>query len=132
MTTGLSYNGSITGTASYLEQVATLAVVPQTDPNSAETFTVELTVNNRSNGACVYIMGPGLAWRGAGNMTMGTGNPVFILGPSAGTTTACIMATVPTITADTSNQGYKITVTPNGGNTALLVCTARLRAVWAN
>lgn len=33
MTTGLSYNGSITGTVSYLEQVATLAVVPQTDPN---------------------------------------------------------------------------------------------------
>lgn len=33
MTTGLSYDGSITGTASYLTQVSTLAVVPPTDTN---------------------------------------------------------------------------------------------------
>jgi len=33
MTTRLSYNGSITGTASYLTQVSTLAVVPPTDTN---------------------------------------------------------------------------------------------------
>ena len=100
-------------------------------PNSAEVFYIELTVNDRGNGAAVYTMGPGLAWRGSGNMTMGTGNPAFVLGPSAGTTTACIMATIPTVTADTSNQGYTITVTPNPGNAALLVCTARLRAAWA-
>jgi hypothetical protein len=99
--------------------------------NSAETFTIELTVNDRGNGACVYTMGPGLLWRGAGSATMGTGNPVFVLGPIAGTTTACNMATVPTVTADTSHQGYAITVTPNLGNTSLLVVTAKVSATWA-
>jgi hypothetical protein len=110
---------------------ATTANVATLGANSAEVFYIELTVNDRGNGAAVYTMGPGLAWRGSGNMTMGTGNPVFVLGPSAGTTTACIMATVPTVTADTANQGYTITITPNPGNAALLVCTARLRAAWA-
>ncbi len=100
-------------------------------PNSAETFTVELTVNDRGNGACVYTMGPGLLWRGAGNVTMGTGNPVFLLGPVAGTSTACNMITVPTVTADTTHQGYAITVTPNAGNTSLLVVTAKVVATWA-
>lgn len=99
--------------------------------NSAETFTIELVVNDRGNGACTYTMGPGLLWRGAGNATMGTGNPVFILGPVAGTSTACNMITVPTVTADTTHQGYAITVTPNAGNTSLLVVTAKVVATWA-
>ena len=33
MTTGLSYDGSVTGTTSYLAQIATMAVVEQTDSN---------------------------------------------------------------------------------------------------
>jgi len=33
MTTGLSYNGSVNGTNSYIEQIATLAVVDVSDPN---------------------------------------------------------------------------------------------------
>jgi hypothetical protein len=32
MTTGLSYDGSVTGTTSYVTQIATMAVVEQTDP----------------------------------------------------------------------------------------------------
>lgn len=32
MTTGLSYDGSVTGTISYVQQIATMAVVEQTDP----------------------------------------------------------------------------------------------------
>lgn len=32
MTTGLSYNGSVSGTTSYIGQIATMAVVDQTDP----------------------------------------------------------------------------------------------------
>ena len=32
MTTGLSYNGSVAGTTSYIAQIATMAVVDQTDP----------------------------------------------------------------------------------------------------
>lgn len=33
MTTGLSYNGTVSGTASYIQQIAELAVVDQTDAN---------------------------------------------------------------------------------------------------
>jgi hypothetical protein len=33
MTTGLSYDGSVSGTMSYIQQVAEMAVVPQTDSN---------------------------------------------------------------------------------------------------
>ena len=99
--------------------------------NSSWIFYIELVVNDRGNGACVYTMGPGLAWRGGGDIIMGAGNPVFVLGPSAGTTTSCIMATVPTVTADTTRQGFTITITPNAGNTSLLVVTARIRATWA-
>jgi len=33
MTTGLSYDGTVAGTTSYLSQIATMAVVDQTDPN---------------------------------------------------------------------------------------------------
>jgi hypothetical protein len=33
MTTGLSYNGSVNGTNSYIQQIATLAVVDVSDPN---------------------------------------------------------------------------------------------------
>jgi len=32
MTTGLSYDGTVTGTTSYVTQIATMAVVEQTDP----------------------------------------------------------------------------------------------------
>lgn len=113
------------GSGPNIHNVGTLGV------NCSEIFYIELIVNDRGNGAAVYTMGPGLAWRGGGNMTMGTGNPTFILGPTAGSLTWCVMSTLPTITADTTNQGYTITITPNTGNPALLVCTARLRAVWA-
>jgi len=33
MTTGLSYDGSVSGTTSYVTQIATMAVVAETDPN---------------------------------------------------------------------------------------------------
>ena len=33
MTTGLSYDGTVAGTTSYVQQIATMAVVDQTDPN---------------------------------------------------------------------------------------------------
>lgn len=33
MTTGLSYNGSVSGTTNFVNQIATLTVVPPTDPN---------------------------------------------------------------------------------------------------
>ena len=33
MTTGLSYDGSVSGTTSYITQIATMAVVDETDPN---------------------------------------------------------------------------------------------------
>ena len=32
MTTGLSYDGSVSGTTSYVDQIATMAVVDPTDP----------------------------------------------------------------------------------------------------
>ncbi len=36
MTVGLSYNGSISGTTSYVNQIATMAVVDATDPGQSD------------------------------------------------------------------------------------------------
>lgn len=100
-------------------------VLPNT---SAYMLSVDLVARDTTAGtAWTYTLAPSLVYRGANAAATvaGTGNPVFVLGPTAGTPAA--IATVPTLTADTTNGSINISFTPPVANTNTIHIVARTK-----
>jgi hypothetical protein len=93
---------------------------------SAATFSIVLTaIDATAGGSTVFTMGPGLIGMDSGGVSttsMGTGNPIFVTGPTRGSIGT--FSTLPTVTADTTNGGFNISVTPPAANVNTLYFTA--------
>lgn len=70
-----------------------------------------------------YTLGPSMIYQAANaaSTTLGTGNPVAVAGPTAGTLT---LAAVPALTADTTLGGFNLSFTPPVGTSDEFYSTA--------
>lgn len=96
--------------------------------NSAYLVSVEMVARDVTAGtAWTFTLGPSLIYRGANAAATiaGAGNPVFVAGPTANGPAA--IATVPTLTADTTNGAVNISFTPPVGNTNTIRIVARVQ-----
>jgi hypothetical protein len=94
--------------------------------NSAAYFDIDFLTIDASAGSLTWTLKGGLMTRGAGAATtaMASGNPAFIAGP---TSAGAPSASVPTVTADTTNGGFNIQwQAPNADQWK---CVARLRMI---
>lgn len=82
---------------------------------TAASYDVDLVAVDSSTGSAgaFYVRGA-LFSRNAGNIVAGTGNPVFT---ATGIIGGVTFPTLPTITADTTNQCVNVSFTPPAGNT---------------
>jgi hypothetical protein len=92
--------------------------------NSTYLIRIDMAVQDNTAGTSwVFTLAAASIHRGAtaASTVTGTGNPVFVAGPTTGA--AAVIATVPTFTADTTNGAINITFTPPVGNTNTLHIT---------
>lgn len=86
--------------------------------SSSQLFTAEFLAANKTTGENqTFSFGVSLITRAASAATtaMAAGNPAVTVGPT--TAAPSTLAANPTITADTTNGGYTVNVTPPAGNT---------------
>lgn len=130
----LFYNSGNTASAFRLTQggnAAAASTCASISAGSAALFRVDLiAVDSTSFHSWVFSMGPALITRSGavGTTAMGTGNPVFVAGPTDATAPA--IATVPTATADTTNGCLNVSFTPPAGNTDTIKVSARVQYIW--
>ena len=91
------------------------------------TATITIADKDTFGKVATYTIGPSLIQRaGDGTMTLGTGNPVAVAGPTIGT---LVLAAIPTLTADSTNFGFNLSFTPPVANTDNLYAVAVIEAV---
>jgi hypothetical protein len=105
---------------------ANIGILPQTGL-ALWTVTMFITDKSTFGATATYSIGPSLLLRSAANaMTLGTGNPAAVAGPTNGT---LVLAVPPTLTADATLFGFNLSFTPPVGNTDTLYAVAIVEAV---
>jgi|WetSurMetagenome_2_1015567.scaffolds.fasta_scaffold64505_2 hypothetical protein len=127
------FQGSTTGAAALVlttdNAAAGAANVAALANNSAASVEVSLVVMDVTTGGAISCRENSAAiYRGANAASTVVAAAAFNCSAAAGTMAS--FTTTPTITADTTNGGLKVTVTPNAANTDTLLAVARVQYVF--